>query len=404
MADKWDVVSDLLAIPDMMGGLQGLRPSLSLSSSNARCMRLCLMAVLEVVRFLQESCGEVNRGDVSALVSAYTEFTEVMGFLLSTFSSPTLTPPRGRQELLSFDFTLLKNSSSDLILLPPMDSFIVTEAITSEQRVLFQKRLKTFLFLLLTRLQEVLTQWFNGGLVYFDVFSANSLINFNIDNFEAKFDRLVQFLIEQNIIGSSLVSSWRSEYPSFSRDVVESVAQHFSSNSSILSFWLETPCFSLAPSYRCMWNALCSLGADVTESHHFEEEKFDFPVSVLPAEFQWGVQLVRLHQPSWPDNSNRGVWKLPDGVESHLSGVSQRAKERRDLYGPDPAEVLLSLLHRDLLQLQLRAIDDLIRQGIKDFKSSSPRKLKAIQLVLSLPSSKLPKTLEIAKNKLESTL
>ena len=362
------------------------------------------MAVLKVIRILQESCGEVNRGDVSALVSAYTEFTEVMGFLLSTFSSPTLTPPRSRQDLLSFDFTLLKNSSGGLILLPSMDSFIVTESITSEQRILFQRRLKIFLFLLLTRLQEVLTQWFNGGLVYFDVFSANSLINLSIDNFEAKFDKLVQFLIEQNLIGSSLVSSWRSEYPSFSQNVVEAVAQQFAPNSSVFCFWLETSCLSLAPSYSCIWNVLCSLGADVTESHHFEEEKFDFPVSVLPAEFQWGVELVRRHQPSWQDNSNRGVWKWPNGVEAHLLGVSQRVKEWRDLYGSDPARVLLSLLHRDLLQLQLRAIDDLISQGIKDFKSLSPRKLRAIQLALSLPSSKLPKTLEIAKNKLESTL
>ncbi len=387
-----------------MGGLQGLRPSLSLSSSNVRCMRLCLMAMLEVIRILQESCGEVNRGDVSALVSAYTEFTEVMSFILSTFPTQTLTPPRSRQDLLSFDFTVLKNSTGDLILLPSMDSFIVTESITSEQRVLFQRRLKTFLYLLFTRLQEILTQWFNGGLVCFDVFSANSLFNFNIDSFEAKFDKLVQFLIEQNLVSSSLVSSWRSEYPSFSRSVVEAVAQQFTPNSSILSFWLETSCLSLAPSYRCIWNVLCSLGADVTESHHFEEEKFDFPVPVLPAEFQWGVELVRLHQPSWQDNSNREVWKLPDGVEAHLSKVSQRVKERRDLYGSDPARVLLSLLYRDLLQLQLHAIDDLMSQGIKEFKSLSPRKLRAIQLALSLPSSKLPKTLEIARNKLESTL
>ncbi len=204
---------------------------------------------------------------------------------------------------MSFDFTLLKNSVDDLLLTPALDSFLAAEAISSDQRALFQKRLKKFFFLVFSRLQVVLTQWFNGGLVHFDVFSANSLINFIIDTLGSKFDNLIQFLISQKLVVSSLVSSWRSEYSSFARCVV-AVSQQFAPNSSVLSFWLESSCSSSSPSYRCIWNVLCSLGTDVTESHHYEDEKSDFSVSVLPAEFQWGIELVRLHQPSWQDNLN----------------------------------------------------------------------------------------------------
>ena len=110
VADDWDTVQELLSLPDMMGGLQGLRPVLPLSPANQRCMRLCLMAVLEAVQIMQESCSEVNRGDVSALVSAYSEFTEVMGFLLSAFPLPSLFPPSSRSDLLTFDFTLIRSS------------------------------------------------------------------------------------------------------------------------------------------------------------------------------------------------------------------------------------------------------------------------------------------------------
>ena len=313
-----------------MGGLQGLRPALSLS--NVKCMRLCLMVVLETVRIMHESCGEVNRGDVSALVSAYSELTEVMGFLQSAFPSPNLFPPTSRQDLLSYDFSLIKNAVDDLSFTTPMDLFLASEPIGSDQRALFQKRLKQFLFLLLSRLQEVLTQWMNGGLIHFDVFTANSIVNFHIDSFESKFDNLTRFMIAQRLVSPSLISSWRSEYPVFSRNVVDSVAQQFAHDSSILSFWLESPCLSSSPSFRCIWNVLCSLGADVTASHHFEEEKFDFHVSVLPSEFQWGVELVRLYQPSWQDELNRGTWKLPAGIEDHLSGVSRRVRERGTVF------------------------------------------------------------------------
>ena len=321
-----------------MGGLQGLRPALSLSPSNVKCMRLCLMVVLEAVRIMQESCGEVNRGDVSALVSAYSELTEVMGLLQSfflqifTFPSPNLFPPTSRQDLLSYAFSLIKNAVDDLSFTTSMDLFLASEPIGSDQRALFQKRLKQFLFLLLSRLQEVLTQWMNGGLIHFDVFTANSIVNFHIDSFESKFDNLTRFMIAQRLVSPSLISSWRSEYPVFSRNVVDSVAQQFAHDSSISSFWLESPCLSSSPSFRCIWNVLFSLGADVTESHHFEEEKFDFHVSVLPSEFQWGVELVRLYQPSWQDELNRGTWKLPAGIEDHLSGVSRRVRERGTVF------------------------------------------------------------------------
>ncbi len=81
----------------------------------------------------------------------------------------------------------------------------------------------------------------------------------------------------------------------------------------------------------------------MTELNYYEEEKFEFPVAVVPAEFQWGVELVRLHQPSWQDNQIRGVWSLPSGVEDHLSNFSQRINERFELYGSDPAKILSSL-------------------------------------------------------------
>ncbi len=210
---------------------------------------------------MQESCGEVNRGDVSALVSAYSELTEVMGFLQSAFPSPNLFPPTSRQDLLSYDFTLIKNAVDDFSFTTPMDLFLVSEPIGSDQRALFQKRLKQFLFLLLSRLQEVLTQWVNGGLIHFNVFSANSIVNFHIDSFESNFDNLTHFMIAQRLVSPSLISSWRSEYPAFSRNVVDSVVQLFAHDSSILSFWLESPCLSSSPSFRCIWNVLCSLGA-----------------------------------------------------------------------------------------------------------------------------------------------
>ncbi len=95
---------------------------------------------------------------------------------------------------------------------------------------------------------------------------------------------------------------------------------------------------------------------------------------------------------------------MPEGVEDHLAKITQSIRERHELYGPEPSKTFLSLLHGDMLQLQLRAINDLLLQGIKEFKSLSPRKLKAIQLALSIPSAKLPKTLELAKNKLEFNL
>ena len=112
VAEEWDSVFDLLSIPDMMGGLQGLRPSLRFSPNGMSCKRLCLMAVMEVVRVMRESCGEVNRGHLSALVSAYAEFTEVMGFLLSTFSCSSFFPPQNRRKLLSFDSTIIAQRSS----------------------------------------------------------------------------------------------------------------------------------------------------------------------------------------------------------------------------------------------------------------------------------------------------
>ncbi len=95
---------------------------------------------------------------------------------------------------------------------------------------------------------------------------------------------------------------------------------------------------------------------------------------------------------------------MPSGIEEHLSNVSQRVLDRYERYGSDPAKTLLSLLQRDMLQLQLDAIVNLMAQGIREFKSLSLRKLRAIQLALSMSSRKLPKTLELVKNRLESSL
>ena len=57
-----------------------------------------------------------------------------------------------------------------------------------------------------------------------------------------------------------------------------------------------------------------------------------------------------------------------------------------------------------MYQLQLTSLTDLMVQGIREFKSLSPRKLRAIQLVLSMSSRKLPKTLDLVKNRIELSL
>ena len=84
-------------------------------------------------------------------------------------------------------------------------------------------------------------------------------------------------------------------------------AASLSARSSVLSFWLDSGCLVDYPSYRIMWDVLCSLGADITESHHFENDSFCFDVPVTAAEFQWGVEIVRLFQPQWQDDQNRGL-------------------------------------------------------------------------------------------------
>ncbi len=149
---------------------------------------------------------------------------------------------------------------------------------------------------------------------------------------------------------------------------------------------------------------LCSLGADVTESHHFENESFDFDVPVSPSEFQWGVEIVRLFQPSWQDDQRRGIWSIPTTVEKTLRSTPDLLAERRNVYGSAFSSNSRSVFSRDLIKRQLFALNRLLEQGIQDFKSLSPRKLKAIQLTLGLSSKKLPKTLAVEKNRLEVKL
>ena len=71
----WSSVLELLDLPDLMGGLRGLRPHLKLSALQTRCVRLCLIFLEELMSVLQSHCPEVNRGDASALVSAFSEFS-----------------------------------------------------------------------------------------------------------------------------------------------------------------------------------------------------------------------------------------------------------------------------------------------------------------------------------------
>ena len=153
-----------------------------------------------------------------------------------------------------------------------------------------------------------------------------------------------------------------------------------------------------------MWDVLCSLLADITGSHLFENDSFDFDIPESAAEFRWGVEIVRLFLPSWQDEKNRGVWNIPVQVENHLRQTSSKVAERKALFGPDFRCTLKKIFDRDLATYQLIAVNHVVEQGVENFKDLSPRKLRAPQLALGLLEKKLSKTLTLIKNRLESKL
>ncbi len=272
-----------------MGGLGGLRAHMILGPQNTKCFRHCFLAVVEVVSILQNSCPEINRGDVSALVSAYSELLHAMMSLCDLFLPSSLRVPIAVKDFVTFDFRLQPVDPLSLLLSPKMSAFLIQETLSSDMELLFRKRLLSFISGLLLYFQEVITQWYNGGSALFDLFSVSSTRKFNIDSYEARFDWLTNFLLSQNLVSGPLISSWKSEYPAFARRVVEA-ATLISQNSNTLTFWLDSGCLTDFPSYQIIWDVLCSMGADITESHHFENEYFDFNICVSPSEFQWGVE------------------------------------------------------------------------------------------------------------------
>ena len=372
-----------------MGGLGGLRAHMILGPQNTKCFRHCLLAVVEVASILRSSCPETNRGDVSALVSAYSELLHAMMTICDLFFPSSLGVPLAVKDFVTFDFRLQSVDPLSLLLPPKISAFLIQEPLSSDMEMLFRKRLLSSISGLLLYFQEVITQWYNGGLALFDLFSVSSTRKFNIDSYEARFDRLTNFLLSQNLVSGPLISSWKSEYPDFARRVVK-VATLISQNSNTLTFWLDSGCLTDFPSYRIMWDVLCSMGADITESHHFENEYFDFDVCVSPSKFQWGVEIVRLFQPSWQDDKNRGVWVLPTKVEEHLHRTGSKVAERHLLYGENFNSIREKVFERELATYQLKAVERLIEQGINSFKDLSPRKLRAIQLTLGLTEKKLP--------------
>ena len=98
------------------------------------------------------------------------------------------------------------------------------------------------------------------------------------------------------------------------------------------------------------------------------------------------------------------MWSLPSSVEDALRHTPTMLADRQEIYGTEFVPISRSVFTRDLATYQLTAVNQLMDQGILDYKSLSPRKLKAIQLALGLSSKNLPKTLAISKNRLEVRL
>ncbi len=258
---KWDTVSELLALPDLLSGLWGLRAHMILGPHNTKCFRRCLLGVTEVVSLLHESCHEMNRGDVSALVSSFAELRAAMSALCDTFLPDSASVPVITKDFLAFDFRRASVDPATLKLSSKMSSFLSKKPLTVDVELLFRRRFLSFISGLLMFFQEVNTQWYNGGLPFFDLFSVSSIRKFNIDQYKSRFEQFVDFLTSQNFVCEPLIFSWITEYPL----VVESAS---------------SGCLNDFPSFRVMWDVLCSMGADITESHHFATDSFDFDVPV----------------------------------------------------------------------------------------------------------------------------
>ncbi len=178
-----------------------------LGPQNTKCFRHCLLAVTEVVSILHESCPEMNRGDVSALVSSFAELRASMSTLCDTFLPDSASVPVVTKDFLGFDFRLSSVDPATLKLSSKMLSFLSKEPLSVDVELLFRRRFLSFLSGLLMFFQEVITQWYNGGLLFFDLFSVSSIRKFNIDQYKPRFERFVNFLISQNLVREPLISS-----------------------------------------------------------------------------------------------------------------------------------------------------------------------------------------------------
>ena len=149
----------------------------------------------------------MNRGDVSALVSAFPEVFAAMNSLCSMFLPNTFQIPVTVEEFLAVDFRLASVDPVNMTLSSKMAALLATEPLTVDMELLFRKRFLTFLSGILLYFQEVLTLWYNGGLVFFDLFSLSSVRKFDIDGYETRFERLTSFLLSQNLVSGPLISS-----------------------------------------------------------------------------------------------------------------------------------------------------------------------------------------------------
>ena len=138
-----------------------------LGPQNTRCFRHCLLAVTKVVSLLEETCPEMNRGDVSALVSAFPELFAAMNSLCSMFLPSSFQIPVTVKEFWAVDFRLPSVDPVNLTLSSKKTALLATEPLTLDMELLFRKRFLSFLSSILLHFQEVLTQWYNGGLVFF---------------------------------------------------------------------------------------------------------------------------------------------------------------------------------------------------------------------------------------------
>ena len=164
---NWSSMYELMDLPDLMGGLKGLRPQLRLSPLQTKCVRFCLLAIHEIISVLQSHCPEVNRGDVCAIVSAFSEFSSVMVSLVDMFIPSSYGIPRDQKLLILADFSFSKAIADEILLMPKMAQFIDDETLLPKTLAVIRKRFLSLISALFTYLQEIVVQWFNRGLPFF---------------------------------------------------------------------------------------------------------------------------------------------------------------------------------------------------------------------------------------------